>query len=47
MTAMDICLEFSGGAELLFDNQKKKDIKLDIASGKQWTIKCLLAWIKV
>ncbi|XP_077986453.1 ubiquitin-related modifier 1-like isoform X2 [Glandiceps talaboti] len=42
---MAISLEFSGGAELLFDKVKKHSVTLD-KSNKPWTIKKLLVWIK-
>lgn len=45
MGDLRVQLEFSGGAELLFGNEKNKEINLpgDI----QWTVKDLLVWIKV
>jgi len=39
---MEITLEFSGGAELLFD--KKKELKVSLPSSS-FTIKSLLPWI--
>ncbi|XP_071946913.1 ubiquitin-related modifier 1-like [Antedon mediterranea] len=43
----DVCvtLEFSGGAELLFDKIKNHEVKLKKVDDK-WTIKKLLVWIK-
>ncbi|XP_063966569.1 ubiquitin-related modifier 1-like [Lytechinus pictus] len=38
-------LEFSGGAELLFDKIKHHDAVLNCSHNK-WTIKTLLVWIK-
>lgn len=38
-------LEFSGGAELLFDKVREHDAELPIAQSP-WTIKKLLVWIK-
>ncbi|XP_070531656.1 ubiquitin-related modifier 1-like [Ptychodera flava] len=43
--SMTISLEFSGGAELLFDKVKKHSVNLD-KSHHPWTIKKLLVWIK-
>lgn len=40
-----LTLEFSGGAELLFDKIKKHSIKLPEKSDK-WTIRSLLVWMK-
>ncbi|KAL5011328.1 hypothetical protein ScPMuIL_009879 [Solemya velum] len=42
---VDVSLEFSGGAELLFDRVKKHDISLP-SQDKSWTLQCLLAWIR-
>jgi len=44
--ALNLTLEFSGGAELLFDKIKKHAISLSTASHSVWTIKELLNWIK-
>eukprot|EP00111_Clytia_hemisphaerica_P002240 TCONS_00006278-protein len=41
--ALAITLEFSGGAELLFDKVKKHEVALQ---GDDWTIGKLLFWIK-
>ncbi|XP_078603668.1 ubiquitin-related modifier 1-like [Branchiostoma floridae x Branchiostoma japonicum] len=43
--SVNICLEFSGGAELLFDMVKKHDVSLP-GNSQPWTIKSLLVWIK-
>ncbi|XP_071802754.1 ubiquitin-related modifier 1-like isoform X2 [Asterias amurensis] len=43
---LQIRLEFSGGAELLFDKVKSHDVTLDTSNGKQWNIRELLVWIK-
>ncbi|KAK7791474.1 hypothetical protein R5R35_002393 [Gryllus longicercus] len=40
-----ITLEFRGGAELLFDNVKKHNVKLPLID-KTWTLRNLLLWIK-
>ncbi|XP_052673661.1 ubiquitin-related modifier 1-like [Crassostrea angulata] len=45
MMKTPITLEFSGGAELLFDKVKKHNIELP-ASEKKWTIGNLLLYIK-
>ncbi|XP_059620098.1 ubiquitin-related modifier 1 homolog [Phlebotomus argentipes] len=42
---MKIVLEFSGGAEILFDKVKQREIELDGA--KTWKIKDLLKWMQV
>ena len=40
-------LEFSGGAELLFNKVKKHQIELpDKLNGGSWTLRDLIAWIK-
>ncbi|GLH12046.1 Ubiquitin-related modifier 1 homolog [Gryllus bimaculatus] len=36
---------FRGGAELLFDNVKKHNVKLPLID-KTWTLRNLLLWIK-
>ncbi|RNA10853.1 ubiquitin-related modifier 1-like [Brachionus plicatilis] len=41
---LHLTIEFSGGAELLFNNVKKHQIELP--DNRKWTIKDLLAWIK-
>ena len=43
--APSITIEFSGGAELLFDKIKKHEVSLP-DSDKAWTIRALLIWIK-
>ena len=45
MDDLKILLEFSGGAELLFGNEKQKEVRLP--NDRSWTIKDLLVWIKV
>ncbi|XP_071444134.1 ubiquitin-related modifier 1 [Hetaerina americana] len=42
---LKLVVEFSGGAELLFDKKKKHDVLLPTTSD-QWTIRRLLQWIK-
>src|SRR4051794_39021540 len=40
-------IEFSGGAELLFDNQKKLSVQLPLADEQQkWTISRVIQWLK-
>ncbi|XP_029656417.1 ubiquitin-related modifier 1 [Octopus sinensis] len=46
MADLPVTLEFSGGAELLFDKIKKHQIKLPLEDNKQWKIKDLLPWIR-
>lgn len=38
-------LEFSGGAELLFGNQRQQEVTLSCE--KEWKVEDLLVWIKV
>jgi ubiquitin related modifier 1 len=42
---LHVCIEFGGGAELLFNKVKKHDVTLP-ESQEPWTIKTLLSWIK-
>jgi ubiquitin related modifier 1 len=45
---LNLVVEFSGGAELLFDKVKKHDVQLkqsEVEGGK-WTMKLLISWIK-
>ncbi|CAD5118712.1 DgyrCDS7393 [Dimorphilus gyrociliatus] len=41
---MLITLEFSGGAEMLFDNKKSHEVNLP--DTEKWTIGSLLLWIR-
>ncbi|XP_070498288.1 ubiquitin-related modifier 1 homolog [Chironomus tepperi] len=41
---MDITLDFGGGAEVLFNNIKKRELKLD--DGQKWTIRSFLQYMK-
>jgi len=43
--SMNVVLEFSGGAELLFDKKRLHQISLPQQT-EQWTVGRLLAWIK-
>ena len=43
--SLNVTLEFSGGAELLFGHIKKHEIKLNTLEQK-WNIKKLLIWMK-
>lgn len=48
MSELNVELEFSGGAELLFGNVKKQSITLPAKDTQAtWTVKELLVWIKV
>lgn len=40
-------VEFSGGAELLFGNEKRIDVLLPMNSNKNWNLKQLIDWLKV
>ena len=42
---MDINIEFSGGAELLFGNKKQHHVTLPSDPSQLWTIKNLIVWI--
>ena len=42
---MKITVELSGGAELLFGNQRKHDVTLP-DNDTQWTMASLLPWIR-
>ena len=42
---MNITIELSGGAELLFGNKRKHDITLP-EDEKTWTMATLLPWIR-
>uniref|UniRef100_T1JNE3 Ubiquitin-related modifier 1 homolog n=1 Tax=Strigamia maritima TaxID=126957 RepID=T1JNE3_STRMM len=44
-TGLPVSVEFSGGAELLFDKVSKHDIVLP-PRDEHWTIRRLLCWIK-
>ena len=43
---MNVVLEFSGGAELLFGKTRQHKIQLPTNCDAQWTIGKLLSWIK-
>lgn len=44
--SLNVRLEFSGGAELLFNKVKKHDVELpERANNDPWTVKDLIAWI--
>ena len=47
--SLKVTLEFSGGAELLFDKIKKHEVllKQEDSSGGTLTIRELIVWIKV
>uniref|UniRef100_A0A1I8PA68 Ubiquitin-related modifier 1 n=1 Tax=Stomoxys calcitrans TaxID=35570 RepID=A0A1I8PA68_STOCA len=42
---LKIVIEFSAGAELLFDNIKKRDVTLPL-SDEKWTVRKLLKWMR-
>lgn len=42
---MHVTVDFSGGAELLFDNVKKHRVELQ-EQAQAWTLRLLIAWIK-
>ena len=41
---MNITVEFGGGAELLFDKQKKHSVEL--AAEEEWSLARLLVWLR-
>lgn len=43
--AVEIKVEFTGGAELLFENVKKHKLSLP-PQGQPWTIRDLIQWIR-
>lgn len=46
--AVEVKVEFAGGAELLFNNVKKHTLQLPAQeSSSPWTIKDLIQWIKM
>ncbi|RWS29978.1 ubiquitin-related modifier 1-like protein [Leptotrombidium deliense] len=46
MDAVQVLVEFSGGAELLFDNCKQLSLQLSLANKEQWTIRTLIKLLK-
>ncbi|KAI1285179.1 Ubiquitin-related modifier 1 -like protein [Halotydeus destructor] len=47
MSELSITVEFTGGAELLFDNQKSLSVSLPKISGdERWTLEKLISWLK-
>ncbi|RWS10507.1 ubiquitin-related modifier 1-like protein [Dinothrombium tinctorium] len=47
MSNLRVAVEFSSGAELLFDGCKKKELLLPIADENDvWTLKRLIQWLK-
>ena len=44
--ALEVNVEFAGGAELLFNNVKKYTLQLP-AQQNPWTLKDLIEWIKM
>lgn len=43
---LTVHIEFSGGAELLFNNIKKHDVRLPDNQLQPWTLKSLINWVK-
>ena len=43
---LQIHIEFSGGAELLFNKVKKHDVQLPDCITDPWTLRALIAWIR-
>ena len=44
---LNLCVEFAGGAELLFGKIKKHDVSLpDREDGTPWLLRQLIAWIR-
>lgn len=46
MSSLSVTLEFSGGAELLFDKVKKHNVSLPDSVEKTWTVRDFLPWIR-
>lgn len=46
MSDLDILVNFSGGAELLFGNQKSLPLKLPGGIGAEWTLAKLITFLK-
>ncbi len=44
--SLHIQLEFSGGAELLFNKTKRHDVELPVSENQTWTLRLLIAWIR-
>ncbi len=44
--SLHIHLEFSGGAELLFNKTKRHDVELPVSENQTWTLRLLIAWIR-
>ena len=44
--SLGIQVEFSGGAELLFNKVKRHNLKLPLAQHQTWTLRFLIAWIR-
>ncbi|KJE95555.1 hypothetical protein CAOG_05998 [Capsaspora owczarzaki ATCC 30864] len=46
--SLEVTLEFSGGAELLFDKIKSRVVALPVPrpDGAKWTIRAFLVWIR-
>ena len=48
MESLKLVIEFSGGAELLFNNVKKHNVEIqlnEVEEGK-WTVQKLIFWLK-
>lgn len=45
-TGIPVTIEFSGGAELLFDNQRKLPVVLQSETNQDWTLERLIAWLR-
>ena len=43
---LTVHIEFSGGAELLFNNNKKHDVRLPDNQLQPWTLKSLIKWVQ-
>ncbi len=44
--SLHIEVEFSGGAELLFDKVKRHTLELPVVQDQTWTLRSLIAWIR-
>lgn len=49
--SLPVVVEFGGGAELLFGNEKRKELQLPLKladdSNPEWNLRTLITWLKV
>lgn len=44
--SLHVQVEFSGGAELLFNKVKQHNLDLPVTEDQKWTLRSLIAWIR-